>query len=118
VTLNSVSTTKAHIAITNPTTSTIDLALISSSYYNDPVMWHERMEHVNFAAIQKMALKGSLINFCLPKLKNFQLQHPCEGYQYGKHAKSSYPLILKNSELKYLGVFFMVIYQERLPFFL
>jgi hypothetical protein len=81
---------EAHVATTSSVVKTTDLALISSSYCNNNVLWHERMGHISFATMQKMALEGSLINFQLPKLKNFQLQHPCKGCQYGKHTKSNY----------------------------
>jgi hypothetical protein len=89
---NPVLVVEAHLAITNSAIKTTDLALISSSYCNDLALWHERMGHISFPVMQKMAREGSLSNFRLPKLKNSQLNHPCEGCQYKKHAKSSYPV--------------------------
>jgi hypothetical protein len=50
---NPVFTAVANIATTNPKVST-DLALISSSFCNDPILWHEQMGHVSFATMQKM----------------------------------------------------------------
>ena len=55
---NPILVAEAHLAIKNFAIKTTDLALISSSYYNDPALWHKRMEHISFAVMQKWHLKA------------------------------------------------------------
>lgn len=64
------------------------LATGSSKNYQDLVLWHERMGHVNIETIHHMSVNDSLRDFKLDK--HVPLQHLCEGCMLGKQHKSTY----------------------------
>jgi hypothetical protein len=68
--------------------------------YQSLQKWHNRLGHLNFDMIKKMAKSGSIHSL---KLATQDPDHLCTGCQYGKHQRSSFSINSPRQRSKFPG---------------
>ncbi|GJU77076.1 retrotransposon protein, putative, ty1-copia subclass [Tanacetum coccineum] len=80
------------------------ICLLSKASKNRSWLWHRRLHHLNFGAINDLARKDLVRS--LPKLK-FEKDHLCSAYQLGKIHKYSNKPKSENTNLEFLHTLHM-----------
>ncbi|KAJ9553562.1 hypothetical protein OSB04_017607 [Centaurea solstitialis] len=81
-----------------------EICLLSKAYFNQNVLWHRRLSHLNYATINQLA-KAGLVNG-LPSLK-FTKEQLCSACEMGKIKKSSHKLKVEHNTSKPLQLLHM-----------
>nr|GEV02250.1 retrovirus-related Pol polyprotein from transposon TNT 1-94 [Tanacetum cinerariifolium] len=83
------------------------ICLLSKAFKNKPWLWHQRLNHLNFGAINDLARKDLVRG--LPRLK-FEKDHLCSACQLGKSKKHTHKPKTKNTNLEVLNTLHMDLY--------
>ncbi|KAJ9538685.1 hypothetical protein OSB04_031418 [Centaurea solstitialis] len=81
-----------------------EICLLSKATFNQNVLWHRRLSHLNYATINQLAKAGLVIG--LPSLK-FTKEQLCSACKMGKIKKSSHKLKVEHNTSKPLQLLHM-----------
>ncbi|KAJ9561035.1 LOW QUALITY PROTEIN: hypothetical protein OSB04_006195 [Centaurea solstitialis] len=81
-----------------------EICLLSKAYFNQNVLWHRRLSHLNYATINQLAKAGLVTG--LPSLR-FTKEQLCSACEMGKIKKSSHKLKVEHNTSKPLQLLHM-----------
>ncbi|KAJ9562375.1 hypothetical protein OSB04_007535 [Centaurea solstitialis] len=81
-----------------------EICLLSKASFNQNVLWHRRLSHLNYATINQLAKAGLVTG--LPSLR-FTKEQLCSACEMGKIKKSSHKLKVEHNTSKPLQLLYM-----------